>query len=336
MIHNSIIPGDGGAVLSEPPKWKEGNLSTDFDVSRALAYGAGKFVALNYNSNIAAYSTDGINWTQTTLPVSGPWSSICYGAGKFVASRMGEYKSVIYSTDGITWTEATLPTWIDYFWHSLTYGNGMFILTSLRYKNKYHETYLYSKDGITWTKGKVSYDGVNSMVQYWTSVCYGGGKFVLFGVNAISSDGTRPVYYSTDGIIWHKGNLTFSGWWIKTCYGKGTFVALSNGINDGGVATNFLAYSTDGINWNQSTLPATIEWRDVCYGAGMFVAVGYKNDDGTNPNCMAYSTDGINWKLTYGTGAIRRESVIFGNGKFVVCTENAGNEYLEPTYKEPV
>ena len=42
-------------------------------------------MAVAFNGNIAAYSTDVFNWTQATLPASEDWSSVCYGNGKFVA-----------------------------------------------------------------------------------------------------------------------------------------------------------------------------------------------------------------------------------------------------------
>ena len=74
----------GTLVPVEKPSWE----SSDMPASESwfsVCYGAGKFVAVNYSSNIAAYSTDGINWTQTTMPASGIGNSVCYGAGKFVA-----------------------------------------------------------------------------------------------------------------------------------------------------------------------------------------------------------------------------------------------------------
>lgn len=337
MIHNSIIPGDGGVVLTNPPTWKKGNLPTTFDVSFSLVYGAGKFVALNYGSNKAAYSTDGINWTEVTLPVSATWCSVCYGGGKFVGiPRTGS--SLVYSTDGITWTKVTLPTWLNYTWDHVRYSGGMFILTAAMYNNKYTAVYLYSTDAITWTKGLISADGeINGYVENWGALTYGMGKFVILGKNAnsYSSDNREPAYYSTDGIKWTLGYSSVHANWNSACYGRGTFVAVGEGgTSDRNNATTVAMYSADGITWTQTTMPAKIQWRDVCYGAGMFVAVGYMNEDGTNPNCMAYSVDGITWKLVNGTGNIRRESVFFGGGKFVVCTENAGNEYLEPTYKE--
>ncbi|ORX82375.1 hypothetical protein BCR32DRAFT_292687 [Anaeromyces robustus] len=35
--------------------------------------------------DIAAYSTDGVNWSQSTLPASPSWNSVCHGNGMFIA-----------------------------------------------------------------------------------------------------------------------------------------------------------------------------------------------------------------------------------------------------------
>ena len=97
----------GTLVPVEKPSWE----SSDMPASESwfsVCYGAGKFVAVNYSSNIAAYSTDGINWTQTTMPASGIGNSVCYGAGKFVAVANSDNVAA-YSTDGINWTQTTMP-----------------------------------------------------------------------------------------------------------------------------------------------------------------------------------------------------------------------------------
>ncbi len=340
MIHNSIVPGDGGAVLTTPPMWKKGNLPTTFDVLSSLVYGAGKFVALNYGSNKAAYSTDGINWIEVTLPVSATWCSVCYGGGKFVGiSRTAYSTTIIYSTDGITWTQATANTNAFYTWTGVCYGNGVFISMSNVYdygKDKTTSKYLYSTDGITWIDRDITV-GSSTIKRNWGAVGYGGGKFV-----ALSNDGSKEAVYSTDGINWTKTTLPVNVQWQAIYYGAGKFVAVGYGTSklidkgNGYYPTEIAAYSADGINWTQTTLPVSAEWRAICYGAGMFVAVAYYmvGTDKQASKSIAYSTDGINWKLAKGTDDIRRESVFFGGGKFVVCTENAGNEYIEPTYKE--
>jgi hypothetical protein len=38
-----------------------------------ITYGNEKFVTVAYNSTKAAYSSDGINWVETTLPSSAYW-----------------------------------------------------------------------------------------------------------------------------------------------------------------------------------------------------------------------------------------------------------------------
>jgi hypothetical protein len=68
-----------------------------------------EFVAVAQGSTTAAYSTDGITWTQTTMPATTDWLSVTHGNGKFVA--VAQYSTTAaYSTDGIAWTQSTLPS----------------------------------------------------------------------------------------------------------------------------------------------------------------------------------------------------------------------------------
>ena len=74
---------------------------------QSVCYGNGKFVAVVNASDIAAYSTDGVTWTQTTLPANTDWQSVCYGNGKFVTVAAGDNDDIItYSTDGINWANS--------------------------------------------------------------------------------------------------------------------------------------------------------------------------------------------------------------------------------------
>lgn len=122
----------GTLVPVEKPSWE----SSDMPASESwfsVCYGAGKFVAVNYSSNIAAYSTDGINWTQTTMPASGIGNSVCYGAGKFVTVANSDNVAA-YSTDGINWTQiqTTLPT--SAASKHVCYGTGKFVAIVFRSK----------------------------------------------------------------------------------------------------------------------------------------------------------------------------------------------------------
>lgn len=82
---------------------------------------------MSYKDGKAAYSPDGINWSETTLPSSGAWISSAYGNGKFVVIAFNSDKS-IYSSDGLTWNEAILP--LSTTWRNIAYGKGTFVVLS--------------------------------------------------------------------------------------------------------------------------------------------------------------------------------------------------------------
>ena len=98
MIANPMII-DGGAEL---PGWTQTTLPT-VGYWYSVTYGNGKFVAVAYDSNIAAYSNDGIAWTQTTMPTSTSWQSVTYGNGNFVA--------VVYSSDIAAYIKDSYDEW---------------------------------------------------------------------------------------------------------------------------------------------------------------------------------------------------------------------------------
>ena len=65
-----------------------------------------------HDSSIAAYSDDGITWTETSMPFASAWSSVTYGAGRFVAvgsSSTSQIYGAAYSDDGgETWLPSDL------------------------------------------------------------------------------------------------------------------------------------------------------------------------------------------------------------------------------------
>ena len=66
--------------------WTKGTISDTNRKWYSVCYGNDKFVAVAYNSNYFAYSTDGITWTEGTISdTSRNWQSVCYGNDKYVA-----------------------------------------------------------------------------------------------------------------------------------------------------------------------------------------------------------------------------------------------------------
>ena len=267
------IKDDVFALQRECVLFTEGRITLpDWLSWHPVSYGSGKFVTMAYGSDVAAYSTDGVNWAQVALPSSQKWQAVVYGDGKFVS--VAEYSDIaVYSTDGINWEQTTMPTYE--MWIAVTYGEGKFVAIATN-----SSVVAYSADGINWTLSTMPSS------EWWVDVTYGEGKFVaITGLNDIAA-------YSTDGINWEQTTTTIAPHWRRVAYGDGKFVAIApnNAI---------AAYSTDGIHWTQTTLwkpngtlSADIEWEDVTYGNGKFVAISFLSDQ----DCpVAYSTDGINW-----------------------------------------
>jgi hypothetical protein len=74
---------------------------------RAVTFGNETFVAIAVESNIAAYSKDGITWNRTLLPESNYWIALTYGDDKFVAITF-DSDVAAYSSDGIAWHDLKL------------------------------------------------------------------------------------------------------------------------------------------------------------------------------------------------------------------------------------
>ena len=163
-----------------------------------VIYDQDKFVAIvgNY-STVAATSTNGITWTQRTLPASftSMRTEVVYGGGYFVIVGVGNL--VAQSTDAITWTTQTLPVTLAggrLTGPGAAYGSGVFSTIS------YGTTAAASStDGITWTGRTLP------TTEYARDIEYGAGKFVSISYNRSTG------FQSTDGATW----TTYS-----TPYGK--------------------------------------------------------------------------------------------------------------------
>ena len=287
-VKSGNLPTTGWSTLDEG--WKENTLPASRNWE-SVTYGNGKYVAVAWDSDKGAYSTDGITWTEMGLPASQQWQSVTYGNGKFVAVVWGSGNGA-YSTDGINWTSTTMPA--SRKWSSVTYGNDKFVAIATSSTDKG----AYSADGINWVEMTLPAS------RNWSSVTYGNGKFV-----AVASSNGGKGAYSTDGINWTEMSMlvdykTFQ----SVTYGNGTFVAVSGGSNKG-------AYSADGITWREMGMSTTSRSWSVTYGNDKFVAVAYGSSE------VVYSTNGIDWRQTSSYSRSWND-VTYGNGKFVAIASN--------------
>ena len=251
--------------------------ATDFTVSSSstynlydIVYGNGKYVVAIYNNSKYAYSTDGENFSLSTVHSSWIFSdtvypmSIIYGNNLFIL-HSGRY--VYHSSNGTSWTRTSLPNGKNNYRASYSlYGNGVFVLTLINQNYMY-----YSTNGTSWT-------AVSSSSKTYTGAAYGAGKFVY-----ITSSG--ETIYSSNGSSWSTGSIGSGSNWNALCYGNDKFVAIST---DGSVAI-----STNGTSWTYYSGKLTAKtWISVDYGNNMFVAIAQSS------NVLAASFDGITWYET--------------------------------------
>jgi hypothetical protein len=75
---------------------------------KRLLWNGSLFVALPVNSyNKCLTSSDGITWTERTLPGTGTWVGLAYSASEGLWMAIGQSVGVATSPDGITWTFVT-------------------------------------------------------------------------------------------------------------------------------------------------------------------------------------------------------------------------------------
>ena len=199
-------------LITEDQKVDPDDSSSHNTCYSIVCYGNGTFVAFQSDTEAQtrlvtdkmAYSTDGMTWNISELPVPGIWSTVCYGNGKFVCvgynkneyiSGSPEYDMVIYSTDGITWS---VPSGLNGLearsWYSVCYGDGKYVAIA---NGGTTASAAYSVDCITWTMVTLPKAGDN----YYRSVCYGNGQFTA------AANRTQTVIYSRDATKWISNSI---------------------------------------------------------------------------------------------------------------------------------
>jgi len=210
----------------------------------AIAYGAGRWVAVS-NGTATANTTDPtVAWTTGGLLTNANWSAITYGNGQFMAVASGT-ATAAYSTNGTSWSNtAALPA--NTTWTGVAYGNGVYVAIASGGTQA-----ASSSDGLSWTTRSLPTSAT------WSSVAFGDGTFV-----AVASGSTISAY-SKDGITWvqsAQGTIQASNW-SKVRYGAGLFVAIA-----GTTSTATIVTSDNGYTWYQQALSTAATWTALAYG----------------------------------------------------------------------
>lgn len=203
--------------------WTEGTLPRS-DNWVSAAYGNGTWVALTDN-NMVALSSDGINWTSTSIPQYS-WYSVAFGVDKFVALQQANNSTTFAtSPDGVTWTiRTTLP--IAATWYTVLYGGGTWLaVAGSQLAGNATARAATSPDGISWTTRTLS------ATQYWYGAAYGNGTyFTLALMNSASSPTLIGSRSTSSGSSWARADLPFTANWEEVTYdtASGLFCAVAS------------------------------------------------------------------------------------------------------------
>ena len=238
---------------------------------KLVAYGNGKFVAINW-SGYASTSTDGVNWTTPKKATTNRTSfkSLRFINGQFILVNYYDGQ-LCFTTDGMNWT-FKYPISSSYF-YDITYGNGKYVVVG-------YQGYIavltndFKVESYQWIK--------DSLDDKWNKIIFAYGKFVVVG------DRYGRTSSSTDGINW---TPVKQGSGADVTYGNGRFVAVDNGS---------ISVSSDGESWKRATIQngSNYNWTSITYNNGKFIAVGHEYV--SYNNYMGYiitSADGENWKI---------------------------------------
>ncbi len=205
------------ATSSDGVTWtKQTNVIPDVGLSggpaiSTIAYGAGKFVALDQLGAVSYISTNGTTWSVganvggANTPgnlVSGFNVGIQYANGRFLAVNNSTYDGVthnfFYSTDGVTWGNSAV-TVTGSTWH-YAYGNGNWVALPQTGATNLVTGMISANNGTTWSNISLVNPG-----QQFGGIIYDGQRFIgisSYNPPGIDTTGWANSISSIDGITW--------------------------------------------------------------------------------------------------------------------------------------
>lgn len=301
-----------------------------------VAYGNGVFVAIRPNSTPTSTtvitSSDGINWTETNVTMSG--DKLIFANGVFVTAggNSSSQGTSWWSANGTTWTQGTVTRNITGSETSIWYGRPMWNGTKFIqiHSNGSYWTHTYqSNDGKAWTQVNNTGANGNFFLSPYNDAFYANGVYLASFTNSVSSIISR----STDGSSWNTVNLP-SGMYSKRFeYVGGIYFVIGFDVNGN---QNRVAYSLDaGQNWS------TFDLRNSSGTIVSSTEIGYLGSMATNGTDLIIVSDskeggsggsgGGVWKAI-GYKAIKLGKLSTGSGSMGGSGEGSIAEQFHSTY----
>jgi hypothetical protein len=254
------------------------------------------FVINNATTTVARYSSDSINWNNTTFTgTARQWSSAAWSPSLnlLVAGNLDGISGPIQTTSDLSsWTIVTMDAsqsslvvrdivWAEELGIFVAIGNNVFSPS---------QCVATSSDGITWTPRSLG-----TVSQTWSKVTWSGTSNLFV---AVARTGTQRLATSPDGITWTiSASADDTASWHDVIWAEelGLFISVGD--------TGKIQISPNGFSWSLPTLPAPLAgntFRAVAWGKQAGVLYAHANTTLTG-NPYAYSFDGITWVEQEGT-----------------------------------
>jgi hypothetical protein len=240
------------------------------------------FVVGSYTGIGIMTSTNGINWTTSSVASGASKGTICWSPKLrlFVAVYWNGY--AMTSNNGIIWNQGT--TFGTAAWYGACWAPELEIFVAVGLVGTNNRV-MTSRDGLNWTRG------TNIPQSDWISVVWSPELRIFVAVSVGST--ANFAMTSSDGIYWTMiTNALFNYAWKGLCWSPqlGIFVAIAN--------LNRVMTSNNGINWNiytsgpPSGSETSLSWSPQLK---LFFST-------SNSGTIATSSNGINWTTRTSTG----------------------------------
>lgn len=323
------VSGDNGRVFSSADGVAWSAVATPATSLRALAYGAGRLVAVGAGGVIVT-STNGTAWTLSQSGTTNQLLGVNYVNNRFVA--VGVLGTILTSPDGLVWTPRSSQGNQSNL-QNTAFGNGRYviagqggrvILTSTDAENWSILTSGPSQGthlaGVAASASAVVAAGQNGVVvtsndkAQWTDrttsnpnqlhdVAYAQNKFMIVGnsgsVMTSTDEGATWTWHSTSSVL--TTNVLMG---VRYSPLANAWIVVGNG---GAIYT---AADGNTFTWTQQTSGTSSQLRKIAVGPSLHVAVG-------GAGTIATSPDAVTWTLRTSGASVQLNDVAYGNGKWV-------------------
>jgi hypothetical protein len=305
-----------------------------------IAFGGGNFVALSPNSEYAAISSDGVNWSRSSvLPV---------GKTNQTVIKLKFYNGVFYA---LIWNRGLLVSYnfgidwgfyaIDGKYSDLAISENLVVVVGLENGFKYAQ-----KMNLSFWQNP-NFIGGDPAAR---SISYGNGKWTALKEIGSELDGSNlKTMTSLNGIDWTIQNQTID---ISTTekadvnliFGNGIFVAVpfSGDVNYQIIKSKIFT-SYDGVIWSAKSSPTNNYWKCInSDNTGTFVAIqGSAPDESGDKIAVSKNNNGEVWNsaiysdiASIGLGVEYPgfwNDVCYGNGYWIAVGQSFNQINATPT-----